>query len=119
MPDHPGEWRRVLKMLAGSPEGVTGSPMPAAKRWGADNAERSLPRPSDDGRQHAGAGLRGCELLVIFLFSTCCCCFAVGCVAGRTFADFLHRVSLPADLLLRRSAFLCTPGIVDLVDHSK
>jgi hypothetical protein len=23
MPDHPDEWRRVLKMLAGSPEGVT------------------------------------------------------------------------------------------------
>jgi len=56
MPDHPGEWRRVLKMLAGSPEGVTGSPMPAAKRWGADHAQRPLPRSADDARQHAGAG---------------------------------------------------------------
>jgi len=26
MPDHPDEWRRVLKMLAGSPEGVTDAP---------------------------------------------------------------------------------------------
>jgi hypothetical protein len=30
------------------------SPMPAARRWGAEDAERALPRPSDDARQHAG-----------------------------------------------------------------
>ena len=39
MPDHPDEWRRVLKMLAGSPEGVTDAAL--LRDLHADDFERS------------------------------------------------------------------------------